>query len=105
MSASTCSSTVVGFRRVLDIAGEVDVATTPSLATELQTALASCEREIWVDLTGVTFMDLSGLHALLAAQDRLQRDGRRLAVIAPSGPVRRLLSSRGSIGPSWSSPT
>src|SRR4051794_19094231 len=85
------TTTVVGLRRVLDIAGEVDVATAPSLTAALQTAVASCEREIWVDLTGVTFVDLRALHALLAVRDRLERDGRRLALIAPSGPVRRFL--------------
>jgi anti-sigma B factor antagonist len=83
--------TTVGFRRVLEVAGQVDLATAPSFTAALQAALASGEREIWVDLTGVTFMDSSGLHALLAARHRLQPDGHRLAVIAPPGPVRRLL--------------
>jgi anti-sigma B factor antagonist len=81
----------VGFRRVLNVAGEVDVGTAPTLVAALEAALTSWEREIWVDLTGVTFMDSSGLHALMEIRDRLQRDGRRFAVIAPRGPVRRVL--------------
>jgi anti-anti-sigma factor len=85
----------VGLRRLLDVAGELDLATAPSLTAALQAALASGAREIWIDLSGVTFMDSSGLHALLAVRDRLHHDGRRLAVIAPSGPVRRLLELTG----------
>jgi anti-anti-sigma factor len=89
------TETVVGFRCVLNVAGEVDIATAPSLTAALQAASASCEREIWIDLTGVTFMDLSGVHALLAVSDQVRHDGRRLAVIAPGGSVRRLLELTG----------
>jgi anti-sigma B factor antagonist len=87
----------VGLRRLLDVAGELDLATAPSLTAALQAALASGAREIWIDLSGVTFMDSSGLHALLAVRDQLH-DGRRLVLIAPPGRVRRLLELTGVDG-------
>jgi anti-anti-sigma factor len=48
--------------------------------------------ELWVDLSQVTFMDSHGLHALLGVQTRLDAQARRLTVICPPGPVRRVLA-------------
>lgn len=40
---------------------------------------------IVVDLSQVTFIDSSGLGALVELHNRLQRTGRRLALVAPAG--------------------
>jgi anti-anti-sigma regulatory factor len=44
-----------------------------------------------VDLAGVTFADTTAVTALVVAHALQQRDGRELAVRAPSPPVARLL--------------
>jgi anti-anti-sigma regulatory factor len=50
MTGLAITPTMVGYRRVLEVAGEVDLGTAPSLTAALQAALASGEREIWLDL-------------------------------------------------------
>jgi anti-sigma B factor antagonist len=88
--------TSVGLRRVVSVAGEVDMATAPHLRVALDEALSACERDIWIDLSGLRFMDSTGLHELLKVRERLAADGRRLALIAPAGPVRRMLELSGA---------
>jgi len=65
----------------------------------LREALAGPLREgsgpVLLELADVDFIDSSGLATLLNAQGRLTRVGRRLVLIAPSAPVRRLLSAIG----------
>src|SRR5262245_37342458 len=89
---------MIGFRRVLAVAGEIDCATILLLRDALDELVHSSGREVWVDLTDVEFMDSTGVHALLEARAQLARDGRRLAVIAPPGPARRALQVAGVDG-------
>lgn len=84
----------VGRRAVLSVAGEVDL----SNATELRTAIESAATrafEIWLDLSAVTFMDSSGLHAMSEARLRLVEANIRLTIICPPGPVLRVLALTG----------
>jgi anti-sigma B factor antagonist len=81
---------VVGRRTVLRVAGEIDIATAPTLAGAIDTAVAAGALELWIDLTPTSFMDSAGVHVLLAAHARLRELNRRLAVICPGGSVRRV---------------
>jgi anti-anti-sigma factor len=85
----------VGRRAVVAVAGEVDMQT----ADDLQTAIVAAGNralEIWVDLSDTTFMDSSGLHALVTARAHLiGAAGRRLVLICPPGPVLRVLTITG----------
>jgi anti-sigma B factor antagonist len=89
---------VVGRRTVLSVSGEIDVASAPLLAEAVDNALHDGALELWIDLTRTDFMDSSGLHALLAARNRVDELNRRLAVICPGGPVRRLFDIAGVAG-------
>ena len=51
-----------------------------------------------VDLSGVTFIDSTGLGALMRAHQRLRRQGRALSLICPAGPARRALEVSGLVG-------
>jgi anti-sigma B factor antagonist len=74
------------------VVGELDLATAPELVRELDEAGAPGEPPIELDLSGVNFIDATGLRVLLAAQDRLNRGGRPgFGVVATSRAVRRLL--------------
>ena len=44
-----------------------------------------------IDLSGLRFMDSSGVNTLLRARSLLGRERRDLVVICPAGPVRRVL--------------
>ena len=71
--------------------GEIELTTVSALDRSLVALVHSLRREIWIDLTQVTFMDVAGLHVLLGAQRELERDQRRLRVVVRDGVVRRLL--------------
>lgn len=49
--------------------GEVDIATVPELNQALAEAVADAPEGLVIDLLGVTFMDSSGLGALIALRD------------------------------------
>ena len=67
-------STVDGVR-VVRAVGEVDVATAPMLHEGLEAVVTSAQRVV-VDLTGVTFLDSTGLGVLIASNRQLAgRDG------------------------------
>ena len=87
----------VGFRCVLDVQGEIDVATAGMLRSALEEALESGRRDIWVDLSEVTFMDSSGLKMLAQADHDVAGHNGRLTVICPTGPVRRTLELTGLV--------
>ena len=59
----------------MQVAGEIDIATAPEFGRELARLLSHRPPVLRVDLSGVSFMDSSGLHALLIAL----RTARRLA--------------------------
>ncbi len=71
--------------------GEIDAYTAPQLRHELARASADGPvRRLVVDLSGVTFIDSSGLGVLIGALRRQrERDG-SLAVVLPPSPIRRI---------------
>jgi anti-sigma B factor antagonist len=75
---------------VVEVTGEVDVATAPALAAALDDVILGqgC-LSIAVDLAGTTFLDARGLHLLAKASRRLRaRHGRFLIVRAPRATAR-----------------
>jgi anti-sigma B factor antagonist len=85
----------VGHRTVLAASGEIDIATAPALREAVDTVLTSGALDVWLDLIAVTFMDSTGVRALLDTRDALSGTGRTFAVICPPGPVRRVLQIAG----------
>lgn len=74
----------------LVVIGDLDVAGGARLERVLLD-LDDAGRIVQLDLSGVTFVDSTGLRSLLAASRRAQIDGRRLGLVNPSQVVRRLL--------------
>ena len=89
------SHQTVGHRTVIGVTGEVDVFAAPLLRRAIDEALAAGGLELWIDLSETEFMDSSGLHAIADAHMRTQELERRLTVICPPGPVRRVLDVSG----------
>jgi anti-sigma B factor antagonist len=65
--------------------GEIDIATVGDFRSALSEAASRPAETLVVDLSNVSFIDSSGLGAVIEAGDRLRRDQRRLAVVAPRG--------------------
>ena len=80
----------VGAADVLDVRGELDIASALGLAGPLSDIATDGDGHVVLDLSELSFMDSTGMSVLLNARRRLTRQGRRLLVVCPSGPVMRL---------------
>ena len=69
--------------------GELDLVTVETLRAALD-GIESAERLV-LDLRGLSFMDSTGLHLLVALHRRAQRDGLQLTLVAPAAPVDRAI--------------
>lgn len=75
---------------VVSIRGDVDLATAPALERTLLDVTEAGTGEVIVDLTGCSFLDLTGLRALSAARERLGRSDRSLALVLSNPAVMRI---------------
>jgi anti-sigma B factor antagonist len=71
------------------LAGELDAATVPQLELALDRAEEAGAKQIVVDLEHVTFIDSSGLQALVACQRRFNGRGPELLIRRPHAEVAR----------------
>ena len=86
----------VGDHRVVArIDGELDVTNGPDLVDFLAKIMNVWEGTVEVDLSGVSFIDSSGLHTLIAGHQLLVERGTALTIVNPSDCVRRLLELTG----------
>lgn len=82
---------------VVGVSGELDVSRVEQLGQELRRAKESDAERILLDLTGVTFIDSSGIRLLIQATER-SREGRdRLRLRPVQGQVRRVLEMTGML--------
>jgi anti-anti-sigma factor len=80
-----------GSGEVVRVAGELDLDT----ADQLARALDACQGDVVVDLAQCSFMDSSGLGALIRARNRLTTEGGTLSVREAAENVRRLFELTG----------
>jgi anti-sigma B factor antagonist len=82
---------------LVEVSGEVDLHTAPQLRSVLGGLVdrESPGESVVVDLTGVSFIDSTGLGELVGAHKAVQRRGDRLHVVATNDRVTRLLSLTG----------
>jgi anti-anti-sigma factor len=88
-------ATFVGFEAVLALHGEVDLGSAPEFGAYLDWAIDQGHRFVVIDLSGLSFMDGSGLRVIGAAAKRLQLSEGALSLRSPSTIVRRLLDIGG----------
>jgi anti-sigma B factor antagonist len=82
--------------RLLEVFGELDLATAPRLCALLDAARVQRVRRLVVDLTGVDFCDSTGLRALVGASTELRHSGGKLAVaVLPNSALARLFEVAG----------
>ena len=81
-----------GVPAVAEISGELDIASASWLRETLLLAIRCHGPAIRVDLRGVTFLDCSGVNALLATARRARLEGGRMRVISPSAAARRVIT-------------
>jgi anti-sigma B factor antagonist len=98
MSVFECKSSREQEHVRLSLFGELDIAAAP----QVEEALAEFERErperIVLDLRGLTFLDSTGLRALLGADARAREESRRVTLIQGPEAVQRVFSITGLDG-------
>ncbi len=77
------------------LTGEIDAHTAALLREALVPGPDT--GDLRVDVSGVTFIDSSGLRVVLEVHQTLGRDGRRLVLLDPSKPVARLVELAGLV--------
>ncbi|HEU4706009.1 MAG TPA: STAS domain-containing protein [Solirubrobacterales bacterium] len=82
--------------RDVQVEGELDLAVADQLDAVLVAAVEECDR-VLVGLERCSFIDSSGIAVILRAHNRMQEDGKRLVVYAPTEQVLRVLSMTGLI--------
>jgi anti-sigma B factor antagonist len=76
--------------------GEIDLATSRDLGSQLGELAGEPGVAAILDLTEVTFMDSVGLGVVLKASSRFRRQAKRFVIVAPpGGSVTRLLELSG----------
>jgi anti-sigma B factor antagonist len=80
---------------VVEVWGEIDMATAGFLLEQLDAATAGPEPDVLVDLRPVAFFDCSGLRVLCRAETRASERGGRLRIVSDGPRIHRLLRAAG----------
>jgi anti-sigma B factor antagonist len=75
--------------------GEADLLGTPEIEAALQDAHADDSRLVVVDLSELTFIDSSGLHALVSGHELCRARGQELRVVPGPANIQRLFELAG----------
>ena len=74
------------------VVGEIDAHTAPDISKAVARATGA---SLEIDLSGVDFVDSSGLRALIEAHQRFEANGGSLTLVRPSAVVARLFDISG----------
>ncbi len=80
----------------ISLSGELDMASVSVLEASLAFFEGDGVDSIRLDLRDLTFIDSSGIHALLQARDRATERGQRLACVGASSRTRRVFDLVGT---------
>src|SRR3954454_4142939 len=76
--------------RLITVTGEIHVTTAPDFSARLSEAIAAGSRGVVIDLSGVVFIDSTGLSVLLNGLRRVTRAQGRMALVISNPTVLRL---------------
>ncbi|MEU9346171.1 STAS domain-containing protein [Streptomyces sp. NPDC048278] len=98
-AANSCARTRhSGSYLVVEVYGEIDIATEELLAEHLLAAAGGAEPDVLVDLRRLGFLDCSGLRVLCRAEARARERGGRLRLVCEGPRIPRLLRASGLLG-------
>ncbi|MFL5844587.1 MAG: STAS domain-containing protein [Solirubrobacteraceae bacterium] len=76
--------------RVISVSGEIHVTTAPEFSQRLNDAIAAGTRGVVIDMSGVEFIDSTGLSVLLNGLRRVTRADGQMALVVSNPTVLRL---------------
>jgi anti-sigma B factor antagonist len=79
----------------LTLAGELDIATVPRVEEAVEAILRQGTRQLTVDLSGLGFVDSSGLRLFIVLQQRAGSEGWKLALVKPQPQALKVFSVSG----------
>ncbi|GAA0896686.1 STAS domain-containing protein [Virgisporangium ochraceum] len=80
---------------VLRVTGDLDLETAPRLLAGVEPHLVASDESLIIDLSALSFIDSSGLSALIRINQRVAATGRRLTIIAPAPQVAKAFEITG----------
>ena len=86
-----------GELHVINLSGELDLATVDVVKRELERVEATDVQSIILDLSGLTFMDSTGIRLLLSAEARSRADSNRLTLLRGPAAIQRVLEVTGVV--------
>lgn len=98
MDVSVSTRTTDDGIAVVEVAGEVDVYTAPTLRQHLRDATAGGAQRIVVDMTEVKFLDSTGLGVLVGAMGRIREVDGNLRLVVSSDHILKVLRITGLDG-------
>jgi len=91
----TLRSAREGDVHTISLSGELDLATADDVQRELERIEATDAASIVLDLSGLTFMDSTGVRLLITAHARSRADSNRLSLLRGAPAVQRVLELSG----------
>ncbi len=85
--------TTIGGAPAVAIYGEIDAGTAVMLDDALEAAVRETRGLLVVDLSGVSFLDSTGVLVLLRGRSLLGREDREMAIICPRRTIRDVLET------------
>jgi len=79
-----------GSTHAISLRGELDVASVDDVQRELLRVERSDARRVVLDLSGLSFMDSSGVHLVVDAHARCRADANRLRIVRGAPNVQRV---------------
>jgi anti-sigma B factor antagonist len=93
----TVSTELHGDVAVVEVAGELDMATAPQLQYEVSRLVDAGQIRLVFDLANVTFCDSTGLSVFVRARNRCEAAGGEVRLAAPQRAVQRILEVSGLV--------
>lgn len=79
----------------LRLVGEFDLATAARVEAEAERLIAAGSGTLVLDLTGLSFIDSSGLRVIVVLQQRSAEEGWQLELVPPGEPVMKVFRISG----------
>ncbi len=83
-------TTLTGGTALITLAGELDLSGAAILEQELERLAEEDAGTVVIDLSGLDFMDSSGLRLVVMTDSRVREAGRRLLLVPGAEPVQRV---------------
>jgi anti-sigma B factor antagonist len=84
-----------GGQAIVALRGELDLGSTPAVASHLLAAVAACGPSVILDLADLDDICLAGLATLVRVREWVRESGGDLTLAAPRVSVRRVLQAHG----------